>query len=175
MAEEENKTTVEEQETTQLPAENKNTDAGQGKTFTQAELDKIISDRIARERKNLPDETDLKAFKEWKKSQQTEAEKAAEREKELAEARTEAENLRRENAVIKAGVSADDADYVLFKVGKMEGDFENNLKSFLVENEKFTDPNTRQIAGAKHGASKSSTADGVEAAFLKKNPDLKID
>ncbi len=173
MAEEENKTTVEKQETTQN-AETENTDTGQGKTFTQAELDKIISTEW-RGKPNLPDETDLKAYKEWKKSQQTETEKTVEREKKYAELEAQSESLRRENTAIKAGVKTDDVDYVLFKVGKMEGEFEKNLKSFLAENEKFTDPNIKQVAGAKHEASKSSTIDGVEAAFMKKNPDLKID
>lgn len=55
------------------------------------------------------------------KTQQTEAEKAAETVKKLQEAESAAEALRHENAVIKAGVNADDVDYVLFKVGKMEG------------------------------------------------------
>lgn len=176
MAEENSKNTDNKsQETTPKVDEIKDTGENQEKTFTQAELDKIISDRIARERKNLPDETDLKAYKEWKKSQQTETEKTVEREKKYAELEAQSESLRRENTAIKAGVKTDDVDYVLFKVGKMEGEFDKNLKTFLAENEKFTDPNTRQIAGAKHGASKSSTADGVEAAFMKKNPDLKID
>ncbi len=120
MAEEENKTTVEKQETTQN-AETENTDTGQGKTFTQAELDKIISDRIARERKNLPDETDLKAYKEWKKSQQTETEKTVEREKKYAELEAQSESLRRENTAIKAGVKTDDVDYVLSKSEKWKG------------------------------------------------------
>ena len=133
--------------------EKSTTAAEQEKTFTQAELDRIISERIARERKNLPDEADLKAYKEWKKAQQTEAEKAAEREKLLEKAQADAENLRRENAVIKAGVSAEDADYVIFKVGKMEGDFDENLKSFLTDNAKFTEPVTENVPGTKHNPS----------------------
>jgi len=77
------KSTAEEQDKTLSAGIEKSTTAEeQEKTFTQAELDRIISERIARERKNLPDEADLKAYKEWKKAQQTEAEKAAEREKE---------------------------------------------------------------------------------------------
>ena len=39
--------------------------------------------------------------------------------------------------VLSKGVSLSDADYVLFEVGKMEGDFEENLDKFLSENEKF--------------------------------------
>ena len=71
-----------------------------GKTFTQADVDRIVADRLSRERKNQPSAERLKAFENWEKSQQTEAEKAAETAKKLQEAQTEAEQLRHENAVI---------------------------------------------------------------------------
>ncbi len=148
------KSTAEEQDKTlSAEVEKSSTAAEQEKTFTQAELDRIISERIARERKNLPDEADLKAFKEWKKTQQTEAEKAAEREKEYQALQSRAIELERENAVIKAGVKADDAEFVIFKVSRMEGDFKKNLDSFLAENKKFTEPVTENVPGTKHNPS----------------------
>ena len=148
------KSTAEEQDKTLSAGIEKSTTAAeQEKTFTQAELDRIISERIARERKNLPDEADLKAFKEWKKAQQTEAEKAAEREKEYQALQSRAIELERENAVIKAGVKADDAEFVIFKVSRMEGDFKKNLDSFLAENKKFTEPVTENVPGTKHNPS----------------------
>lgn len=145
------------------------------KTFTQAELDAIIKERLARERKNQPDPEKLKKFEEWEAGQKTEAEKAAETAKKLQEAQTEAETLRRENAVMKAGVNTDDADYVLFKVGKMEGDFGDNLKKFLEENPKYKTEPTKKVPDGKHEPSRSDNMDGVEAAFRKRNPDLKFD
>ncbi|HRS66897.1 MAG TPA: hypothetical protein P5519_13545 [Spirochaetia bacterium] len=148
------KSTAEEQDKTlSADIEKTSTAAEQEKTFTQAELDRIISERIARERKNLPDEADLKAYKEWKKAQQTEAEKAAEREKEYQALQSRAIELERENAVIKAGVKADDAEFVIFKVSRMEGDFKKNLDSFLSENKKFTEPVTENVPGTKHNPS----------------------
>ena len=148
------KSTAEEQDKTlSADIEKTSTAAEQEKTFTQAELDRIISERIARERKNLPDEADLKAFKEWKKAQQTEAEKAAEREKEYQALQSKSIELERENAVIKAGVKADDAEFVIFKVSRMEGDFKKNLDSFLAENKKFTEPVTENVPGTKHNPS----------------------
>jgi len=148
------KSTAEEQDKTlSADIEKTSTAAEQEKTFTQAELDRIISERIARERKNLPDEADLKAYKEWKKAQQTEAEKAAEREKEYQALQSRAIELERENAVIKAGVKADDAEFVIFKVSRMEGDFKKNLESFLSENKKFTEPVTENVPGTKHNPS----------------------
>ena len=148
------KSTAEEQDKTlSADIEKTSTAAEQEKTFTQAELDRIISERIARERKNLPDEADLKAFKEWKKAQQTEAEKAAEREKEYQALQSKSIELERENAVIKAGVKADDVEFVIFKVSRMEGDFKKNLDSFLAENKKFTEPVTENVPGTKHNPS----------------------
>ena len=165
---EEPKPTDNNQETTQESG-------NENKTFTQADVDRIVSDRLARERKNQPDPERLKKFEEWEASQQTEAEKAAETARKLQEAQSEAEQLRRENAVIKAGVSADDADYVLYKVGKMEGDFSENLKKFLEDNKKYTTEPTKKVPDTKHDPSKSDDMDGVEAAFRRKNPDLKYD
>ena len=150
-------------------------EGGNEKTFTQAELDQIIGERLARERKNQPDPERLKKFEEWEAGQKTEAEKAEETARKLQEAQTEAEQLRRENAVIKAGVNTDDADYVLFKVGKMEGDFNANLKKFLEDNKKFTTEPTKKVPDNKHDPSRSEEMDGVEAAFRRKNPDLKYD
>jgi len=45
------------------------------KTFTQADVDKLIQERVARERKNQLPKEELKAYNEWKESQKTEAEK----------------------------------------------------------------------------------------------------
>lgn len=45
------------------------------KTFTQADVDKLIKERIARERKNQLPKEELKAYQEWKESQKTEEEK----------------------------------------------------------------------------------------------------
>lgn len=137
------------------------------KTFTQAELDKVISDRLARERAKMPAADKLKAFEEWQKSQQSEAEKAAEREKEFAKLQGEAETLKRENMAIKAGVNNGDVDYVLFKVGKMEGEFADNLKTFLAENTKYTEPETTTVEGMKHKPPKSGDDDGIVAAARK--------
>ena len=171
MAEEAN-TTDKDQDTTTRNEDNSTAEKLE-KTFTQAELDKVIADRLARERAKMPPQDKLKAFEEWQKSQQTEAEKAAEREKEYQAAAARNTELQRELAVIKAGVKAEDAEYVLFKVGKMEGEFADNLKAFLAENTKYTEPETTTVEGMKHKPPKSGDDDAIvaaarEAAGLKK-------
>lgn len=171
MAEEANTTDKDQDTTTQN--EDNSTAEKLEKTFTQAELDKVIADRLARERAKMPPQDKLKAFEEWQKSQQTEAEKAAEREKEYQAQQSRNTELQRELAVIKAGVKAEDAEYVLFKVGKMEGEFADNLKAFLAENTKYTEPETATVDGMKHKPPKSGDDDAIvaaarEAAGLKK-------
>ena len=173
MAEEANTTDKDQDTTTQN--EDNSTAEKLEKTFTQAELDKVIADRLARERAKMPPQDKLKAFEEWQKSQQTEAEKAAEREKEYQAAAARNTELQRELAVLKAGVKADDIEYVIFKVGKMEGEFADNLKAFLAENTKYTEPETTTVEGMKHKPPLSGGEDGVEAAFLKRNPGLKVE
>lgn len=143
------------------------------KTFTQADLDRIVGERLARQKKELPNDEELKGYREWKKTQQTEAEKAAETLKQLEAAKAEAEALRHENAARKAGVNEKFLGYVTFEVGKMEGDFDKNLERYLTDNADMKAPVTVDVKGGKHEAGGKNDEDGVLAAFLKKNPDLK--
>jgi hypothetical protein len=61
-------------ETTETKADTQET-TQEEKTFTQADVDKLIQDRIAREKKNQLSKEELKAYNEWKESQKTEEEK----------------------------------------------------------------------------------------------------
>lgn len=48
------------------------------KTFTQADVDRLIKERLSREKKGQPSKEDLEAFNNWKESQKTEAQKQSE-------------------------------------------------------------------------------------------------
>ena len=61
-------------ETTETNSDTKET-TQEEKTFTQADVDKLIQERIAREKKNQLSKEELKAYNEWKESQKTEEEK----------------------------------------------------------------------------------------------------
>lgn len=61
-------------ETTETNSDTKET-TQEEKTFTQADVDKLIQERIAREKKNQLSKEELKAYNEWKGSQKTEEEK----------------------------------------------------------------------------------------------------
>lgn len=111
------------------------------KTFTQAEMDAAIKNRLERERKKYPSEEELTAFRTWKEGQQTEKEKwenlTKERDtarSELTAAQSELEQYRRERYLISKGVPAEDVDYYAFKIGKLvtdTTDFETAAAAYL--------------------------------------------
>lgn len=121
------------EETTQTKQE----EVKEEKTFTQAELDEIVEKRLAKLKKGIPSKEEIQQFNQWKESQKTEAEKNAEKEKENQKILTERDNLKRENLLLRKNVKLEDIDYVLFKVSKQEGEFEENLEQFLTDNPKY--------------------------------------
>lgn len=111
------------------------------KTFTQEEVNAML----AKEKKKMPSNEELKAFKEWKENQKTAEEKQAEKETEYKNTLSKNESLEKENQTLKAGVNIEDLDYVVFKVSKMEGEFEGNLASFLEENPKYLSSKKEEV------------------------------
>ena len=165
MSEEQNTQNVENQETNEQEntqnAEQQETNE-QEKTFTQADLDKLIGERLKREKSKQPPKEELEAFKEWKKSQQTEQEKLAEERKEFESVRQELSRLKNEKEVLKAGVDSSYADYVTFEVGKMEGDFAENLGEFIKNNPQYAKgvtSTTPTNAGGQKVKNEGGTAD----------------
>ena len=107
------------------------------KTFTQKELDEIVEKRLAKVKKNIPSKEELQKYNDWLESQKTEAEKNEEKQKEYEKIALERDNFQRENLLLRKGVKNDDIDYVMFKVSKQKGDFEDNLEQFLTDNPKY--------------------------------------
>lgn len=144
------------------------------KTFTQAEVDEIVKTRLAKEKKGIPSKEELTKYNEWKESQKTEQEKMAEKEAEYQKALAEKEQIINENKILKSGVNAEDTDYVLFKVTKMEGDFEENLSKFLKDNPRFLNKTVPSKATGveTRTTSQSNEDDGVMAILKSKHPDI---
>lgn len=99
------------------------------KTFTQADVDKMIQARLDRERKKYPSEEEITAYRTWKDSQQTEQERQAKRDKELADsksalsaAQSELEQVKRDKYVLSKGLTGDDAEFIAFKALRMVDD-----------------------------------------------------
>lgn len=144
------------------------------KKFTQDEFNEALKKEVARKTKNMPSSEDLKAFKEWKDNQKTEQEKYTEIATQNKQKDSEITELKNTIAIYNSGVNSDDVDYVLFKVGKMEGDFEDNLKEFLENNPKYTEKvakNQNATDVAKKTSTKSAES-GVSAILRAKYPDL---
>lgn len=106
-----------------------NTALEQEKTFTQADVDKMIQTRLDRERKKYPSEEEITAYRTWKDGQQTEQERQAKRDKELADsksaltaAQAEIEQMKRDKYVLSKGLTDDDAEFIAFKALKMVDD-----------------------------------------------------
>ena len=174
---EENKETVENEnveETGKVDTQTTNQNEEQTeKTFTQEDVDKIIKDRL----KKMPSKEELKVFKDWQESQKTAEQKQAEKEAEYAQKDTKISQLEKENAILKAGVKeADDIDYVLYKVSKMEGEFEENLAKFLKDNPKFLgqELEERKATGAPVRTLSSTNNDGVLGILAQKHPEIKF-
>lgn len=111
------------------------------KTFTQAEVDTLISRRLARAMKGMPEEEELSAFRTWKENQNTERDTITAITKERDESKTalkaaqaELEQYKREKMLIGMGVPADDVDYYAYKIGKLvskEKTFEQAADEYL--------------------------------------------
>ena len=143
------------------------------KTFTQEELNKIVQERLDKEKKKMPSKEDLKAFKDWKESQKTAEQKQAEKEAEYQRTLNELNILKQTNAVLEAGVNKEDVDYVIFKVSKMEGDFDENLTKFLKDNPKYkeSEPEGQKATGTQVKKINSQN-DGVLGILASKHPEI---
>lgn len=139
------------------------TEKAEERTFTQEEVNAMIM----KAQKKLPSKDELKAFNDWKESQKTEAEKQTELTQRLTDTSNENTALKQENQILKSGVNANDVDYVLFKVSKMEGEFEDNLKDFLKDNPKYLQKEeTPKSTGLPQN--KTSLPKSEEQAYLDK-------
>lgn len=119
---------------------------------------------------------DIAKYKAWEDSQKTAEQKQAEKEAEYQKTLNELNTLKQTNAILGAGVKNDDADYVLFKVSKMEGEFEENLAKFLKDNPKYLGQELEEhkATGAPVRTLSSSQNDGVLGILAQKHPEIKF-
>jgi hypothetical protein len=144
------------------------------KTYTQEEynaLDKKLKEKYEKKYANI----DIAKYNEWVESQKTAEQKQAEQQANYQKALAESEMKDKTIAVLRAGVTSENEDYVLFKVGKMEGDFSENLAKFLQDNPKFlgqelkTEP---KATGAPVKSTGSNEVDGVIGILAQKHPNI---
>ena len=170
----ENNTVEGNEETGNVDTQTTNQNEGKAEIDVKAEAQKIADAMVAKKMKGMPSKEELKAFKEWQESQKTAEQKQAEKDAEYQKTLNELNNLKQTNAVLSAGVNKDDADYVIFKVSKMEGDFEENLAKFLKDNPKYLKQEL-EIEPKATGApvrTISSKNDGVLGILASKHPEI---
>lgn len=133
---------------TDVQSTGKSTAEQQEKTFTQAELDKAIQNRLDRERKKYPSEDEMAAYRAWADGQQTEQERQARRDKELSDskaaltsAQAELEQLRQEKYVLSKGLTGEEAEFIAYKAAKLVDDkttFEQAVDQLTQNRQKVT-------------------------------------
>jgi len=175
----ENNTVEGNEGTGNVDTQTTNQNEGKAEIDVKAEAQKIADAMVAKKMKGMPSKEELKAFKDWQESQKTAEQKQAEKDAEYKEKDTKISELEKENAVLKAGVTdADDVDYILFKVGKMEGEFEENLAKFLKDNPKYLEKELEHAEPKATGApvrTMSSKKDGVLSILASKHPEINFD
>lgn len=137
-------------------------------TFTQAELDALISKEkaraIAKATRGVPSEEELTAYRTWKESQQAEQERwdklTGERDTlagKLTAAEAERDQLKRDMYLAKKGLTGEEAEFIAFKAGKMVDDkttFEQAVDALTAERKKTTFDWTAPVGGS--GAEKNT-------------------
>lgn len=164
------------EETTETKSDTKET-TQEEKTFTQADVDKLIQERIAREKKNQLSKEELKAYNEWKESQKTEEEKKNEALTNAEKARLAAEEkataLEAKVTCLSKGVIATSVDDVVILAKAMVTDelnIEQAIDKVLEKYPSFKgEQQQKEPQGFKIGAgteqSKNNVDDALSRAF----------
>ena len=154
-----------------------NKEAKETKTYTQEEYN-ALDIRLKKQYEKKYEGIDVAKYREWEESQKTEAQKQAELVQKMTDTSNQNSQLLKQLSIAKQGITNDDdIDYIVYKVSKMEGDFEENLKEFLKDNPKFLQkesvavetPKTTGVAVQKINENAES---GVSALLKAKHPDL---
>lgn len=148
---------------------------GEGKKYSQEDAQKMADAIVAKKLKGMPSKEEMKAFNDWKESQKTEEQKKADLEAEKTRKDKELSDTKKELAVYKAGVNSDEVDFIVFKVSKMDGEFEENLEKFLKDNPKYlktVDTPIKTTTGLPTEKIADKGESGVAAILKKKHPEL---
>lgn len=130
---ENNQNAVTQTEDKNVVVDTQTTSQNEPKTFTQEEVNAML----AKEKKKMPSKEEMQAFNEWKESQKTEAEKQSEIIKENETLKAQLLEAQNKSVVANAGVDAKFQKFVMSEVLTMEGEFEDNLTTYLKENPQY--------------------------------------
>ena len=162
------------------------TNEGAEKTFTQAELDEIVKQRLERQKKGQPSKEEMDAFHKWQDSQKTAEQLSAEK---ISAAQTAASEAEKRAAAAEAkccafskGVSKEAVDDVIaLAMNKVDDNtpIDKAIDAVIAKYPSFCSAKSEAPKGITTGVSfgnggGGTQMSGVEAAFLAKNPGLKI-
>jgi len=143
------------------------------KTFTQDEVNAIVKERLAKAQKGIPSKEELTKYNEWKDSQKSQQDKYDELVKVGNEKDNTISNLQKENLILKSGITdEDEIEFISFKVSKMEGEFEENLKEYLANNPKYAKSKETKATGVEMKQTNVVQESGVTAILKAKHPEL---
>lgn len=107
------------------------------KTFTQSEFNEALKKEVERKTKNLPSKEELNAFNEWKESQKTEKERQEEQNKINSSLVAENTSLKQMVEIYeRTSNNKDEVEFIQFKLSKLEGEFKDNLETYLKDHPK---------------------------------------
>lgn len=180
MADETTTTATEQEQTAEnTTRQTANTSETTEKIFTQAELDRVVADRLAREKAKLPTKEELAAYKKWREENQTAEEKTAAEIKAANEAKSAAEQkaatLEAKYTAMTKGVKSEAVDDVIaLALGKVSETvtLEQAIDGVIAKYPQFSGAAPAITTSTPAGGGNSTS--GVEAAFLARNPGLKI-
>lgn len=172
MNEDQNTEAVKSEEVGKVDTQTTEKTEGTVEMISKEEAQKMADAIVAKKLAKMPTKEELQKYNEYKESQKTEADKQTEKELKLTKLEQETINLKNENILLKKGVKVDDVDYVLFKVSKMEGEFEANLNEYLKENVKYTKEEEKETTGVAVNRNNTQKESGVSAILKAKHPEL---
>ena len=155
------------------------------KTFTQAELDAIVKQRLERQTKGQPSKEEMDAFRKWQDSQKTaeqlSQEKITAAENGKAEAERRAQAAEAKCLAFSKGVSNEAVeDVIALAMNKVDDNtpIDKAIDAVIAKYPSFCSAKSEATkgitTGVNFGAGGGSQMSGVEAAFLAKNPGIKI-
>lgn len=153
------------------------------KTFTQAELDAIVKQRLERQAKGQPTKEEMDAFHKWQDSQKTAEQLSHEKISAAESGRAEAEKklaaAEAKCCAYSKGVTAEAVDDVIaLAMAKVSDDMpiEKAIDAVISKYPSFCSAKSAPqgvTTGVSFGNGGKQPS-GVEAAFLAKNPNIKI-
>lgn len=157
------------------------------KTFTQAELDAIVKQRLERQAKGQPSKEEMDAFRKWQDSRKTaeqlSAEKISAAENGKAEAEKRAQAAEAKCLAFSKGVNNEAVeDVIALAMNKVDDNtpIDKAIDAVIAKYPSFCSAKseapkgiTTGVSFGNNGGSQMSQMSGVERRFYEKNPDLR--